>query len=909
MARFCERNITPVLNAAEYWRNNCLLADKSVFSQEMLWNQQNIDQLIHFFTDNPDEGESRFFVKFENQLRPSPPEIKKLAAEMLWFVWLFVSKRAMGAKSKRKNIRLVWSWSGEELDSEHTMLGDCLELGVGHPGTNYNTRRWRECGYLLAAVKEFKSFNNERQQQLIQAPWDFSEWIDSIQQFGKCQIRHIIKFLLFPDYFERIATGRHKRRILIAFDRQVANDAPLTAVDKQLYELRQSLEGQYGTNELDFYLPPLIERWQETDVAPDSTEQSISTEHVLNALGELSTRGIRPDERSSTYDLIFEGRRYPPKLVYSIAHKHKNGEELDRSSFEGGEDTPCFNDLRALEFVIERKDFVSQLLQRFIEQADAQNNLAVQGYPNSFCGLTVKVSFGVGNFAKIPWISFTGYGQTTSRGIYPVYLYYKSIGVLVLAYGVSETNEPPTPWSQSESKEKVKTYLKREFDHNPERYGESFIHSVYKLPTELSDPKITSDLDNLIHEYHTLMGSEPMLTTPPEPDIANDIPVEDPILEPELIARAFAQALSDCHVRFGARHTLIVSSFVSSLMTKPLAILTGLSGSGKTQIAIRFGEWLGSDRMLVAPVRPDWTGAEVLFGYEDALKPVVDGRASWCAPDTLRFLLRAAENPNYPFLLVLDEMNLAHVERYFADVLSGMESGQPCLPNLQVEDDGNWRIPVGGTAKIPFPMNVFIVGTVNVDETTYMFSPKVLDRANTFEFRVSDQDLIDDYIKPTSSVPGDLGLVRGFLEIGRDETWHPENEFGEKPALATYLRKVHRILSQHGFEFGHRVFYESQRFAAIYASIDSDLKAILDLILIQKILPRLHGSRRKLEELIKELAEFCFAIDVEESSETSGSMFEPADVSNSDAELPLSFDKLRRMLINLRANQFVSFTE
>jgi 5-methylcytosine-specific restriction protein B len=880
-----------------------------VFSQESLWSRGNIDQLIHFFTENPDEGESRFFVKFEGQLQPSSPEIKKLAAEMLWFVWLFVSKRAMGAKSKRKNILLVWGWSGEELDPDHPMLGDCLERGVGHPGTNYNTRRWRECGYLLAAVKEFKSFNNERQQRLLQAPWEFSEWIDSIEGFGKCQIRHIIKFLLFPDYFERISTGRHKRSILKAFDRQVSSDASLTTVDKELYELRRSLEAKHGTNELDFYLSPLKEKWQETSVDNDSTEQSISTENVLDALSELSTRTIRPDERSSTYDLIFQGRRYPPKLVYSIARKYKDGEELDRSSFEGGEGTSCFNELRALEFVIERKDFVSQLLSKFIEQADAQNDLAVRGYPTSFCGLTVKVSFGVGNFARIPWISFTGYGQTTSKGIYPVYLYYKSIGVLVLAYGVSETNGPPIPWGQSESKEKIRAYLQREFDHTPERYGESFIHSVYKLPTELTDSKITSDLDDLIHEYHALMGTEPVLTTPQEPDVADDIPVMDPILEPDLIASAFAQALSDCHVRFGERHTTIVNSFVSSLLTKPLVILTGLSGSGKTQVAIRFGEWLGSDRMLVAPVRPDWTGAEVLFGYEDALKPVIDGRASWCVPDTLRFLLRAASNPQYPYLLVLDEMNLAHVERYFADVLSGMESGQPCLPNLQVECDGNWRVPIGGVAKISFPQNVFIVGTVNVDETTYMFSPKVLDRANTFEFRVSDQDLIDDYIKPTNCAQGDLGLVRGFLEIARDETWHGESEFAEKVDLANYLRKVHRILSQHGFEFGHRVFYESQRFAAIYASIDSNLQIILDLILIQKVLPRLHGSRRKLEVLIKELAEFCSTIDIEERSESSGSTFEPTDINVADADLRLSFDKLNRMLINLRANQFVSFTE
>ena len=86
-------------------------------------------------------------------------------------------------------------------------------------------------------------------------------------------------------------------------------------------------------------------------------------------------------------------------------------------------------------------------------------------------------------------------------------------------------------------------------------------------------------------------------------------------------------------------------------MTKPLVILTGLSGSGKTQIAIRFGEWLGADRMLVVPVRPDWTGAEALFGYEDALKPIDGGRAAWSVPETLQFFLKAGANPVFPYQL------------------------------------------------------------------------------------------------------------------------------------------------------------------------------------------------------------------------------------------------------------------
>lgn len=383
-----------------------------------------------------------------------------------------------------------------------------------------------------------------------------------------------------------------------------------------------------------------------------------------------------------------------------------------------------------------------------------------------------------------------------------------------------------------------------------------------------------------------------------------------PILSPDSIAQSFSMALKDSHVDFGSNHDQRVNAFVSSLMTKPLVILTGLSGSGKTQIAIRFGEWLGKDRMYVAAVRPDWTGAEALFGYEDALKPVADGRSAWAVPDTLRFMLRAVADSDYPYLLVLDEMNLAHVERYFADVLSGMESEQACLPNLHLEVDGHWRLPSRDDEKIPFPKNVFIVGTVNVDETTYMFSPKVLDRANTFEFRVQGEDLADEYIKPIACAAGEVGLVRGFLEIGSDDSWHRYQEFTGKPELSKHLRDIHALLSRHGLEFGHRVFYESQRFAAIYfATGDADTLEILDLIVMQKLLPRLHGSRRRLEDLLRSFAEYCYFGELAVETEASRSTFEPEHQDGKTAKLPNSYDKLARMLKGLLANQFTSFTE
>ncbi len=389
-------------------------------------------------------------------------------------------------------------------------------------------------------------------------------------------------------------------------------------------------------------------------------------------------------------------------------------------------------------------------------------------------------------------------------------------------------------------------------------------------------------------------------TSPPVAPFAPTTPTEKPaITDPDAIVRAFESALAHSGLTFGQDSDLtLVRSFVTALMAKPFVILTGLSGSGKTQIALKLGEWFGTDvhghdRCLLVPVRPDWTGPEYLLGYEDALrKPLDDGRRPWVAPDALRFMLRAAANPTHPYLLILDEMNLAHVERYFADALSGLESRKPILPNLAPEA-GVW-VPQPGPEKLPWPDNLFIVGTVNVDETTYMFSPKVLDRASTLELRVATSVLPLDastIVRPKPCAPGPDEVVRGMLALMRDDTWHTTHLPPDAAEVVTLLRSLHALLSTFSLEFGHRTFYEAVRLSAILA--DGEATSVderLDAILLQKVLPRLHGVRRKLEPVLIALADFAAA-------------------SQATPRMPRSHDKLKRMMDSLRANQFVSFSE
>lgn len=355
---------------------------------------------------------------------------------------------------------------------------------------------------------------------------------------------------------------------------------------------------------------------------------------------------------------------------------------------------------------------------------------------------------------------------------------------------------------------------------------------------------------------------------------------------------------------------LVLRSFFCSLLAKPFVILTGLSGSGKTQLALKLGNWFGVDgdgraRSFVVPVRPDWTGPEPLIGYEDALSPTEHGEHAWAAPDVLQFLLRAEEDPAHPYVLVLDEMNLAHVERYFADFLSGIESRQPILPNLTRSAAGDWRITPGEPKRIPVPANVFVVGTVNVDETTYLFSPKVLDRANSFEFRVRTDDLGTVGRRPSAASEGNELDLRQVLAVVSDDDWHVRSPHPRQSDLVEGLRGLHRLLAVTGHEFGHRVYGEGLRFAALLAaSGEEDLRIALDLFTMQKVLPRLHGARRRLEPVLLRIAAFAATGLVDDPP----AELEPSALTEQPA-LPTTLGKVGRMLERLRVNQFVSFAE
>lgn len=535
-------------------------------------------------------------------------------------------------------------------------------------------------------------------------------------------------------------------------------------------------------------------------------------------------------------------------------------------------------------------DKYSNQLLEFIRQAKT-NNLKTKHYLKEYSNLKVKVSFGQGVSARVPWISFLKSPFTTSQGIYPVYLYYKSVNKLILSFGISETNPSPVNWN-IENSIKIKDYFNKNFNIKPDRYGDSYIFEVYDVNDLPKNDVLDNDLNKIIKEYLSINKTE-------EPNMTK---------QANFSIKDFSKHLKKSNLTYS---NLLISRYISSLATKPFVLLTGLSGSGKTKLAEAFAKWIceSEDQYALIPVGADWTNREPLLGYPNALK---DNEYVKPDNDALDILIRAKKDTVRPYFLILDEMNLSHVERYFADFLSTMES-KYSIPLHKIEDEKH-EIP----KTIKLPENLFIVGTVNIDETTYMFSPKVLDRANTIEFRV-DEDNISKFLKNPKGI--DLDKLKGnganmalnFLEIATatKDGEKVEENYQLNENTQSDINDFFQELQKSGAEFGYRTAFEISKL--IYKLNEFGLEennVKLDIAIMQKMLPKLHGSRTKLTRTLKPLAKLCLIKVSDQFDEKYFENFDNIDFKNDkNIKYRISFEKIMRMYKNAIENGFASYAE
>lgn len=585
--------------------------------------------------------------------------------------------------------------------------------------------------------------------------------------------------------------------------------------------------------------------------------ETFTKESIEQAIQKIDLKPeLLKGRESQEYDLLLEnGKTYPPILVLSEANKILGGQNISLSDFHNNT-RKAFNILRNLGFNVVPKRTLSISREKFQHQKFQQScNTA-----NLHVSESLAIRF-ISSLLTKPFVILTGLSGSGKTK-------------LALAFAKWLTNDTKKVINKIFSKgDEVKSNRVSYVVTDVDKIAITFTQSE-------SGTKVTLPY-GLINEWiETIKENE------------------------------FSQEISPRTIRETVEKTTKYSSQLNSFETHLKAAAFHLISKNEN-----IEEGFSIKQVCIIPVGADWTNREPLLGYPNALEP-----GKYVPPENgaLKLIIDAINNPDVPYFLILDEMNLSHVERYFADFLSAMESSQeiPLHSGASDYDCETIKIP----SKIILPKNLFIIGTVNIDETTYMFSPKVLDRTSVIEFRVTGDEM-------QAYLTGNIGLnmdalkragenmADNFVEIALNKNLGVKEAEKLSETLMTFFKELKRT----GTEFGYRTASEILRFAAVVNLIEPDwtINEIMDAAIMQKLLPKLHGSRSKLNTPLTTLAKFCVTNGTEDykikDDEFRNTYFIENDKIAADKAAkiiyPLSFEKLARMHKNVIENGFTSYAE
>lgn len=346
----------------------------------------------------------------------------------------------------------------------------------------------------------------------------------------------------------------------------------------------------------------------------------------------------------------------------------------------------------------------------------------------------------------------------------------------------------------------------------------------------------------------------------------------------------------------------LISDFFALLRTNDLIVLAGDSGSGKTNLVKSFAEAIGG-KSVVLPVKPNWSSSEDLLGYYNPIEK------RYLPTPFLNALIEANRNPDIPYLICLDEMNLARVEYYFADFLSLLEERSRPLEihlyssveqahalseyktflklideviaksggerpmsfvGLLKDDQVNQALHrmcgfhdsdsllkyhahlrrllgnfIDSPSEIRFPPNVRIIGAINVDDTTHYLSPKILDRAHIIRF---DSPLLQDWdALDQEIVEFELDLTKPLsLSAAHLGERAPYPKIDRSDELVKFIFSLTRVyLSELGVEVGLRTIRQATNYANELRNFGASEALIRNNFVIHKIFPKLMFDGQK----------------------------------------------------------------
>jgi 5-methylcytosine-specific restriction protein B len=622
--------------------------------------------------------------------------------------------------------------------------------------------------------------------------------------------------------------------------------------------------------------------------------KNITKEHLLKAISKIDNDGIPKDGDSQYFDVIYNGKKYPPKLIVSYANIFANGSILNRNLFDGGIDTPCFKLLEENGFQIEEKS----------KQLNIQSRVWVE--KTIVDGRSDRIQ-GERALGKALWSPQKGKPNSrtgTSADIYKnmrlvnsgdFILHFiddkKFSGISIVKNKFIETNGlPGTAWADNAylieltnytelippiNREDILTEKNRKVLDDIAKDSEVFYNEDLNLRQGAYLTPCPTQLLKVINEAYKAKSSKNLplindsdiqLQNKDQKDILNNMDT------PEMYNR-----------------------FLLSIKTKPFIILAGFSGTGKSRLsrtlAYKFNN-IESDRanfkhppsnFQLIKVKPNWHDSSELLGYESR----ISGKDRFIVTDFIRFLVRAWQFPDTPFFLCLDEMNLAPVEQYFAEYLSSIEARRltssnkiktdPLISSTLISKYANknngvdthyelWQelellnLELQEELKsngLGIPQNLIVMGTVNMDETTHSFSRKVLDRAMTIE--MNDFDLSEGLADAGNDwMYSEFPIDKTFVVSEKTQGSEVYKELGQTGnQIIDYLNLINDKLENSPFKIAYRVRDEFLLFAYNYSLLNNKpsnwVSDAIDEMTLMKILPRVEGDEDKtkfLDDLI-----------------------------------------------------------
>lgn len=629
-----------------------------------------------------------------------------------------------------------------------------------------------------------------------------------------------------------------------------------------------------------------------------SSVQDVYDVILLNPFKHISDRGYLLRKKDANgkeqfvlnQELLRELTKEDIENILSIVDQKLS---LYFSKIDGGAHRMTLHD-----FVYRWIDEYASVLSSVKEKSDFKNpfrEIIAKDIPALLTDLTpisapyiVTGSYGKGRWTDVPWIAVFDSRITTSaqKGVYIVYLLNKDTKTLYLTLNQGATDAAQSRTTGEEQKPLVFTGIARSqnekmterLQKNAEKIREIISNTTqahgridsgspgydagcvyykeYNLGTLPDDSQLISDLRDFIalyaDYYSKISGTEWRPTTMQYPDASGgeeELSVKDTIVQIKKYIAATGFSYEDG----------LIENFYLSLKAKPFVILAGTSGTGKTRLVKLFAEAVGATtgngRFKMVSVRPDWSDSSDLFGHVDLNGKFIPGAI-------IDFAKQAEIDNNRPYFLCLDEMNLARVEYYLSDILSVIETrdfiGGTIQSDPLVSDTyyGSDTSAAGRYGTVRLPENLYIIGTVNMDETTFPFSRKVLDRANTIEF--SYVDLMPNLDELPREMPQAMNLNNAFLKTEYLLLGQCAAESETVNGYCLELQKVNRILQKASAHVGYRV-----RDEIVFYLLNNkkyDLLAeneAMDNELMQKILPRIQGSSASVKAMLCELFKLC----------------------------------------------------